>query len=701
MLSRFLDQKKPDKGGNTTAAPTQHSTATQGSLLDLMGPADNGHHHPTAQSGGVQPNVPTGSGSLLTDFGNVEARHRHHLQQQRAALLAEQSALEDQQLSLNCAAAEPPRNRSRSNSADLGKAKQLDLLAAEIDQLQSTLRGEGASVQSQITVERERPQNPPGRAINNTFGFDSFVGALASSWKLILLCAAIGAIISAIFSLSLPNKYQSIAEVLIEPRGLKVLNNSVAPNGLNSEATVAYAESQVRIITSSSVIDPVIDDLELYEDPEFNGSSGTDTLTGLVDMIMSGGARNSNKRANAKNYLYDNLFVHRVSQTFTIEIAVSTTDPEKSARIANALAGSYLADDSGARSTVARTASEDLTARLDELRQQVRINEEKVEKYKAENGLVDANGQLVSDVQLARLNEQLVIAKVQAGDARTRANMAAESDLGDIISGSLPSTLTNATLSQLRLDYSRANARLEKLSAKLGQRHPERIAAASERRSVLDGISQEMKRIVNTAQENYKRAKARQDDLTAQVTQLKAGAVHDSAAKVKLRELNRQVQAGRQIYESFLLRSRETGAQENIRSTSARVISQAIPVNEKSGPQRKIQVFLGIMIGAALGMALALIPWLMVGFKFLIEGGANAYVAPSANSAQMSGDLYSSEPSPIGNGWGQLPLPGLGRKSAPQMPTSQEMVPSADGSAQLHAPHGQSAPPMYYENWRS
>ena len=123
----------------------------------------------------------------------------------------------------------------------------------------------------------------------------------------------------------------------------------------------------------------------------------------------------------------------------------------------------------------------------------------------------------------------------------------------------------------------------------------------AELRSALNAISQEIKRIVQTSQENYRRARARQSDLQAQVNELKASAVTDSAAKVKLRELGREVQANRQIYESFLLRSRETGEQENIRSKSARVISEAVPVKEKKGPNRKIIVAAGGIGGGALG----------------------------------------------------------------------------------------------------
>lgn len=713
MLSRFLDKKNQSKGvdssdSGTTASlragivPAGNVSNGQGSLLDLMGPTENAAAMPGSVSSSMSsavspPGLPlaSGSGSLLTDFNNVEVQQRQQLHQQEVDRTAHYAAVQ-QAANLSLSPPGPDRQQVNATSSDLpDKAQQLDFLADELTQLKSKLRSHSPLTQEQNQEGVDLAYRPESGSLSDTFSFDNFVGSIVRSWKLVLLCAMIGVFLAAVYSLTLPDKYQSTAVVLIEPRGLKVLNNSVSPNGLNSEATVAYAESQVRILTSSSVIDPVIDDLELIDDPEFNGSNSQGAIFGVLGRSFGNDEPDVGKRAAVKRYLHENLFVRRVSQTFTIEISVSTTDPAKSARIANALARSYIADETGARSTVARSANEDLTSRLDELRQQVRINEEKVEQYKAANGLVDANGRLVSDVQLSRLNEQLVLAKVQTGDARTRAKLAAEADLGDVISGSIPSALNTSTVNQLRLDYSRVNARLEKLATKLGQRHPDRIAATSERRSVLNAISQELKRVVQTAQENFKRAKARQDDLAAQVTQLKAAAVNDSAAKVKLRELSRQVEASRQIYEAFLLRSRETGAQENIRSSSARIISEAVPIAEKTGPMRKMHVILGGATGVVVGMMLALIPLVIIGFQQLLSSAGGSVSSPSPTSARpvdSVGDLYSSDVA-AHRGRGQLPLPGLTGNAGISQPASSDM-------ALRHAPHRQAAPPMYYENWR-
>lgn len=678
MLSRFLDKKKQAEEGAASAQPP-----AQGSLLDLMAPPQpvqmpaqqDLHNHALGSplgSASLSISSPAlaplgagqgGAGSLLSEFNSAEAQERLRLHKAHADLL------EQQRIELEARAAAtvtPEAEATKPTLPNLNQAEQLELLSEQLDGLKRRARGRSKpnDAHSAPTFGGDAP--PPQPGLMDYFSFDNFVLALMKGWKTVLLCTIAGAVLAALFAVTLPNKFQSIAEILLEPRGLKVLNNSVSPNGLNGDATVAYAESQVRIIHSSSVIDPVVDDLELAEDAEFAGGS-TGGLMGSLNRLMNGAGAASNSRSSAKRYLLDNLDVKRVGQTYTILLGVSTSNPEKSARIANALAQSYIADESGARSNVARNASEDLTARLDELRQRVRVNEEKVQQYKAANGLVDANGRLVSEVQLDRLNEQLVLARVQVSDAKTRANQAANANLADVISGSLPSNLSNATVNQLRLDYSRANARLERLKTKLGSRHPERIAAESERRSALNAISGEMKRMVQTAQENFKRAVARQEDLTAQVNQLKGAAVNDSAAMVKLRELNRQVEASRQIYEAVLLRSRETGAEQSLRSSSARIISKATPNSEKAGPNRKLIVAAGGIMGAGIGVVLALLPFFSFG---LSQAGAGRRRATPTSMATAD-DLYST---------------------APHHPT---VHPAEAQRPRLH----QTTPPPMYESW--
>ena len=625
MLSKLFEKK------SGIAKPASNEKAGQGSLLDLIGSSAA----PPA-SGGVQNN------SFLSAISHSE---NEAMRRQQAEIA--QQAFRQQ------AALESPQNQhfgSVGNNARFDAAEQLDFLAGQLDALQQKVTNTPTARISQSAANAAGPvssRNPNPHAASpssqgtppsaeGSLSFDRVMSAVFRAWLPIFICVSIGAALAAAYALSLPNKYESVAEILIEPRGLQVLNDSVAPNGLNREATLAYAESQVRIINSSSVIDPVIEELDLVNDPEFTGLDG-----GLLDLVFGGGSKKQTTITDAKEYFYSNFYASRVNQTFTILVGISTEDALKSARIANAVARQYISEEAGAKSNIARDANESLNARLADLAAKLEASQRAVEDHRKQFDLIDADGKLVNDVQLARLNEQLALAKVQTGDARTRAEQAKQADLADALSGSLPSAVSSSAINQLRLDYNRAKSRLDRLETRLGNRHPDKIAAKAELRSARDAIAQEIKRTVRAAERDYKRATARQLDLQKQVNTLKAAASSDSPAIVKLRDLESIAAADRRVYETVLLRSRETGEQVEIKSKSARIISEATPADEKLGPNRKLMVLIGAAIGGAIGALLALIPLFISAARATVSGSRSPSEPFPASSG--SDDLYASD----------------------------------------------------------
>lgn len=672
MLSKLFEKK------TDIAKPSDAGQAGQGSLLDMI-----------AQTRPEQHSSSVDNSSVLSALSSADREY----ELRRRAEAVEQMRRQPM--------APAPVNdlyfRAGHNGTSPGAAEQLDFLAAELNALQqkidpgpsgqhsSTGATAAAGATHQVSSASSDTERPPEQAAGarSALSFDRVVGAVFRSWLPVAVCALAGGALAALYALSLPNKYESVAEILIEPRGLQVLNDSVAPNGLNREATLAYAESQVRIISSSSVIDPVIEDLDLVNDPEFTGSSG-----GLLDFVFGPTSGENPTIADAKEYFYSNFYASRVNQTFTILVGISTEDRLKSARIANAIARQYISEEAGAKSNIARDANESLTARLAELGEKLEKSQRAVEEHRRQFDLIDAEGKLVNDVQLARLNEQLALSKVQAGDARTRAEQAARADLADAISGALPSAISSNAIDQLRVEYNRAKSRLDRLETRLGNRHPDKIAAKAELASARNALAREIKRAVKAAQKNSTRAAARQLDLQKQVNTLKAAASSDSPAIVRLRELESIADADRRVYETVLLRSRETGEQVEIRSKSARVISEATPADEKLGPNRKLMVLIGLVIGAILGALFGLVPLLAGAARGVVSGNplpAQPSTTPSSGGSNVglwgSDDPYSAavsapvspEPAPTG---------GAVRPSVP---------PAGDPVAPVSAP-AQSAP---------
>ena len=143
------------------------------------------------------------------------------------------------------------------------------------------------------------------------------------------------------------------------------------------------------------------------------------------------------------------------------------------------------------------------------------------------------------------------------------------------------------------------------MQSTLGPKHPKRIAIEQSLASVRSAISQELNRIVSAAQTELGRAEETNRQLTQQLNDLKTKQIATSESFVKLRELEREVDASRAVYEAFLLRARETGEQESINTANVRVISEATPPLDPSSLSRRVVVMAGVFLGFVAGVALA------------------------------------------------------------------------------------------------
>ncbi|TIU16669.1 MAG: lipopolysaccharide biosynthesis protein, partial [Mesorhizobium sp.] len=82
-----------------------------------------------------------------------------------------------------------------------------------------------------------------------------------------------------------------------------------------------------------------------------------------------------------------------------------------------------------------------------------------------------------------------------------------------------------------------------------------------------------------------------QQALEAKVAGMKSKSLDTDQASVKLRELQRDLEAVRSVYATYLQRAQETREQVNVDSTNARIISDAMPALKKSWPPLLLLVF--------------------------------------------------------------------------------------------------------------
>lgn len=436
---------------------------------------------------------------------------------------------------------------------------------------------------------------------------------LATLWRrkgLILLAALAGMILAGLASLMIPPKYVSTAQLFIDPRDLRVLQNEVSPNATGGDPTsiTGYLESQARVIASDSIKSRVILSEGLDKDPEFGGEAAKTGLSALLaDLLPSSGAPPRDGLLYALAALDKNVSVRRGERTFVIDISVTAREATKAARIANAIANAYLEDQASVRAEAAQRATTALTSRLEELRNRLRAAEEKAERYKEANGIVGIGaGKSLGEEQLGLNSAQLVALRTRVAEAKAKYDQILATRASSIEAGAIPEAVASNTMTALRAQLGAALSREADLLASLGARHPALTAARAQTSDARRQIADELGRISRAAKAEYDRAVEAERAVAGRVDQLKTTQYAASRAAVELRELEREVESSRVVYDAFLRRARETGELAGIDTTNARVISVAMPPLEKSGVSRRTLAMLGGVAGGGLGAALVL-----------------------------------------------------------------------------------------------
>jgi uncharacterized protein involved in exopolysaccharide biosynthesis/Mrp family chromosome partitioning ATPase len=412
---------------------------------------------------------------------------------------------------------------------------------------------------------------------------------------LICACAAVA------IGKSLTPKYAAIAQLYVDPRELQLVDRELTPRTQDLSGLAMVVESQARLITSNSVLLQVIQDTNLDKDPEFGGDSRSlmASLLGLFGLESRSTAEIKLGQTAALEALVRHINVKKTDRSFIVDIEVWSYDPAKAAMLANAISNAYLAESKKSQATAARRATTDLSGRLKELQERLRNAENTLAVYKAQNNFVGTQDTLISDQQLSASNQRLAAARALTLDAQAKYDQIEASRRASSDAGAIPEALQSPTIANLRAQYAEARKRYAELTSELGPLHPSLRQIEKQVEDLRRTVNEEVERFAQSAKNDLTRARDYEASLNKALEAQKRQSVQLSQASVRLRELEREVEASRDVYQSFLKRSRETEEQETLNTSSARIIGEAtVPQRRSFPPAVSLLAMIGFMLGA-------------------------------------------------------------------------------------------------------
>ncbi len=400
-----------------------------------------------------------------------------------------------------------------------------------------------------------RPVDPaPAREV------DLFAG-LSALWRgkaVIAFCAGLAALIGGYYAYGIAEpRFAATTELLLEVRDRKVVDVESVVSGVGSDD--ASLNTEVSILRSRGLIETLVRDMGLTEDPEFNPALRTapwyapgalrDRALRLIGRApppepTPGAERTVSRTVSAVG---EAVAISNDRDTYVFRIRATTGAPDKSVAIANRLAELYLEDQIAAKFAATEYAINWLSQRVTELELELKDKEDALEEMRLSSAVLEPAALQALTLRLRGLDGDLAAARDRAAALDARATSAGAD----------------------------AETRIEA-------------------RSQADAARTRAGRLAET-----------RDGLAARIDA-------QNAARVGIGTLVREVNATRVLYETFLQRLKETSIQVGLQQADSRILSRAdfgVPV----APRRGRIVLVALLIGAALGAGIVLVQQLRAG----------------------------------------------------------------------------------------
>ena len=411
-----------------------------------------------------------------------------------------------------------------------------------------------------------------------------------------------------------PPRFAATSVLALDVRKVQIVEHEVVSQ-LPQESPALRTELDV--IGSRSLAEKVIDRLALTSDTEVLQEADTvaspwqnlacyaqRTLSSWFPWIAEICSAPASQtiptlsRSQLASWIDSNLKASNDGRSLTIRVTFTADSPALAARIVNGVAETYLDDQAQTKAAATVKARDWLREQLMKMRRELEISEAAVDDFRRQSGLNEGKGASVPSQRLGELNSQLVVARSDRAHAEAKSQAARESDPATV-----PAVLASQTIQTLRKDLTAINSEIIE----------NRDHSTFYKLNVLDAraaavrqqMSQETNRILASLSGEVQAARKKEAELTEALQAVETQASDAAQSSSRLNQLQREADANRSIYDSFLTRYKQAMEQEGLAAPDARLISRAEAPEFPDYPNKLRFLLLGTIGGLAIGGALA------------------------------------------------------------------------------------------------
>jgi capsular exopolysaccharide synthesis family protein len=311
------------------------------------------------------------------------------------------------------------------------------------------------------------------------------------------------------------------------------------------------------------------------------------------------------RRAALASSILSGVSVSGGTESEVLIVSYTSADPRKAAELANAFAEAYIDFGRESRVSNVQQATSWLGRRIEELREKVVASEEALRGFQARENLVDTGKreQIIS-AKLGTLTAELIKAQSRRGEAETRYIQIKERD-NDY--ESVAGAMNSVTVLEARRAQANQERIVAELSGRYGEKHPKMISARAELQDATRRLKVEMRKAIDGARKEFELAATQERQFRDMIMRQQNEMREISGKTFELKQLEQEVEANRDLYETYLARFKEADVADEYDAAIARVIDRAMVPTTPFKPDRMRIVVIAVVIGLGFGVLIAFV----------------------------------------------------------------------------------------------
>jgi succinoglycan biosynthesis transport protein ExoP len=435
----------------------------------------------------------------------------------------------------------------------------------------------------------------------------------ATAFLIVMGCASV-------YTFTATPMYQAHVQILIEKEATNVVSFKEAFE--QNQTTDDYYQTQYKVLQSRALARRTMDALKLWDDPRFNPKPTNSLTLGTIIRapirLIAGWFRTpappqavtveeTALQSGMIDRFLGGLTVAPIRNSRLVDVRYNSADPGLAASISNALAVAYIQQNLEFKFQSSKEASDWLSQQLAEQRKQVDASEQAVQRYREQNNAIALDDRQDIVVQkLAELNSAVTRAKTERieKEALYRQIHSIQADRTGL--DTFPAILSNTFIQQQKAELAGLQRQLAEMSEKLGDRHPDIVKLRSSVQVAESKLQGEIGKVVQSVRNQFLAAQAQENSLTQALNQQKGEALSMNRKGIEYGVLAREAASNRQIFDSLMQRTKETGISGELKNSNIRVVDPAEMPRSPISPNKRNNMLLALLGGFALACGLAL-----------------------------------------------------------------------------------------------